>query len=283
MMFAHNFVLAVKVDGKILREEQNLVTLPFGSEYTLLFKNLNSRRAQVRVDVNGVDATDGGRLVVMPNETLELERFIRNGNLSGGNRFKFIERSAEVEAHRGIQADDGLVRAEFWIEKEVVERPRIEYYGREPLLPPEPRYPKWPKEPWYKGPQASSRPSRRGFSATATRSLRSEPTRGGVSGQSVSSHSMRSFVDVGEASASCSTAGITVAGSASSQQFHHVSGFPLELQSHVIVLQLRGEIAGKVVSAPVTVNQKLKCETCGKKSKAGSGFCAGCGAALTLI
>ena len=81
----------------------------------------------------------------------------------------------------------------------------------------------------------------------------------------------------------CSTAGITVAGSESSQQFRHVLGFPVEIQSHVIVLQLRGEVAGKVVAAPVTVAQKPKCTSCGRVNKATSRHCAGCGTALVLI
>ena len=121
MMYTNRFVCSVKVNGKILREQSSLVTLPFGSEYTILLKNLNSRRAMVKVSVDGQDATEGTRLIIAPNATLELERFIKNGNFSRGNRFKFIERTAGIEAHRGIKADDGLIRCEFWSEKEVAE------------------------------------------------------------------------------------------------------------------------------------------------------------------
>lgn len=120
MMFANKFVLSVKANHKILRENQGVVTLPFGQEFSLLCKNLNSRRAMVSISVDGVDATDG-KLIIEPNGSIDLERFIRNGNLNSGNRFKFIERTAGVEAHRGIGADDGLIRAEFWAEKEMGE------------------------------------------------------------------------------------------------------------------------------------------------------------------
>src|SRR5271155_2070100 len=110
-------VACVKVDGKILREDKNVVTLPFGSEYSIFVKNLNAGRIKVKVSIDGTDATEGTWLVVDPDSNLDLERFIRAGNMDKGNRFKFIERSAEVEAHRGIKADDGLIRIEYQVEK----------------------------------------------------------------------------------------------------------------------------------------------------------------------
>src|SRR5271154_3229950 len=118
MVYSPNKVVAcVKVDGKILREDKNVVTLPFGSEYSIFVKNLNAGRIKVKVSVDGTDATEGTWLVVDPNSDLDLERFIRAGNMDKGNRFKFIERSGEVEAHRGIKADDGLIRIEYQVEK----------------------------------------------------------------------------------------------------------------------------------------------------------------------
>ena len=79
-------------------------------------------------------------------------------------------------------------------------------------------------------------------------------------------------------------AGITVAGSESSQQFHHVQDFPLETEEHVIVLRILGETEeGKTVSAPVTVKAKPQCTTCGRINKATSKFCSDCGTALVII
>ena len=85
-------------------------------EYSLLIKNLKSLRVQVKVSIDGTDATEGTSLIINPNSEIELERFIRAGNLEHGNRFKFIERSAAVEDHRGIRPDDGVVRIEYWTE-----------------------------------------------------------------------------------------------------------------------------------------------------------------------
>src|SRR5579863_8471453 len=119
MVYSPNKVVAcVKVDGKILREDKNVVTLPFGSEYSVFIKNLNPRRIKVKVSVDGTDATEGAWLVVEPNSDFDLERFIRAGNMDRGNRFKFIERTGEIAEHRGIKADDGLIRIEYQVEKE---------------------------------------------------------------------------------------------------------------------------------------------------------------------
>ncbi len=121
MVYSPSKVVAcVKVGGKILREDGSTVTLPFGSEYSVLVKNLNTTRIKVKVSIDGTEATENVWLVVEPNSDLELERFIRNGNLSAGNRFKFIERTESIEQHRGIKADDGLIRIEYQVEKRTV-------------------------------------------------------------------------------------------------------------------------------------------------------------------
>lgn len=301
MMFVNRFVCTVKVNGKILREQSNLVTLPFGAEYEILLKNLNSRRAMVKVSVDGQDATDGTRLILQPNASVTLERFIKNGNLSRGNRFKFIERSAGIESHRGIKEDDGLIRAEFWAEKEVIERPiiREKYYDDwypvpRPYYTPSP----WPR-PWRRGPgwpyqgtmcstgpktSYSTRNRTMGPGAASGPKLdrmSSTPmcSSGGITGQSIGGFQ-------GAMNVNCSSlndAGITVPGSESNQQFHSASGFPLESNSHVIILQLRGEVGGVPVEVPVTVDRKPECVTCGKVNKATNRFCSECGTALVLI
>lgn len=108
MMYSNNFAAAIKVNGKILREFGDTVYIPFGSEYQIRLKNLSSNRAKVKVQIDGKDVTDGG-LVLNALSTVDLERFIRNGNLKEGNHFKFIERTSKIEEHRGIKLEDGLI------------------------------------------------------------------------------------------------------------------------------------------------------------------------------
>lgn len=115
-MYANKLAVAVKHRGKVLQEFGEVVYLPFGSEYGLLIKNLNIVRASVKVSIDGIDATPDVNLVVPPNSSIDLERFIKNGNLNAGNRFKFIERNAAVIAHRGARMDDGLIRVTFSFE-----------------------------------------------------------------------------------------------------------------------------------------------------------------------
>lgn len=117
MVYHQKLVACIKVNGQILRESDSTVSIPFGSEYSVLIKNLNSKRVMAKVSVDGKDATDGTWLVIGPNQSVELERYISNGNLASGNRFKFIPMTKAVEKHRGIKSEDGLVRIEYKTEK----------------------------------------------------------------------------------------------------------------------------------------------------------------------
>lgn len=287
-MYKSNFVCSLKVGGKILREKSGEVALPFGSEYSILLKNLHSRRAMVKVSVDGQDATEGTKLILQPNDTLELERFIRNGNLKSGNRFKFIERTSEIEEHRGIKVDDGLIRAEFWVERETIDVPRKRYYDE--------WIPYYRYYPWYV-PYSQPYPSQPSIPWTCNS--------GGLSGGNVGAANCSSSLGDGlqksvitrsasnfqgaQAQIMCASmnsaneAGITVPGSQSDQQFRSSYGFETESQSHVIVLQLKGFFGGLPVEVPVTVDRKAICDTCGRKNKASSSFCSNCGTALKLI
>ena len=115
-MYNSKFVASIRADGSILREFKDHVYMPFGSEYSIVLKNLRSVRAIVHVFIDGTDHTPGG-LVVNAGSTVDLERSLANSGLLEGNRFKFIERTAAVEAHRGSKIGDGIVRIEFDFEK----------------------------------------------------------------------------------------------------------------------------------------------------------------------
>ena len=115
MTYKDNFVAEVKCNGKILRIKDGAVHLPFGSEYTLLLKNLNSRKASVRVHIDGQDVLDYSSLILEPNSSTEIEGFL-SGTVAR-NRFKFIQKTKQVQDHRGDKIDDGLVRVEFAFEK----------------------------------------------------------------------------------------------------------------------------------------------------------------------
>jgi hypothetical protein len=79
MMYSKNFVVAVKHNGKVLREEGDIVKVPFGAEYTVLLKNLNSVRAKVTVSIDGTSAIES--LVLQPNQSIDLERYLNKHEL----------------------------------------------------------------------------------------------------------------------------------------------------------------------------------------------------------
>lgn len=275
MTYKKNFVVAIKVNGKILRESAEEVQLPFGSEYSVLLKNLNPVRAMAQIAIDGKDATTW--LILPANGTIEVERFLRSDNLKQGNRFKFVERTEEVEAHCGIQLEDGLVRVEFKKEK-VFELPKVvehhtyhhhDSYWWKPYHP-QPFVP-------YNSPYTWCGTLTSGSNDSVTRSL-------GALNKSLSPVQAQNMM----LSAQCmksedvNTAGITAPGSVSNQEFVSVSGFQTE-QSEVITMKLTGHKGPLKVQKPLTVDIRAVCQTCGKRAKGSAKFCQYCGTSLQII
>ncbi len=269
MMHADNLVAAIKVNGQVLRESNGEVCLPFGCEYSILIKNLNSVRVQVSVSVDGVSAS-GENIIILPNSDLELERFIRDGNLQSGNRLKFIERTANIEAHRGVKVDDGIVRVEGW---------------RERLIPPPAYVPPYytPYPPTYRGPLRGGNAT---YGALGPRPRPHLSAKSASSGGPRPSHPTsrgRSEERGNMTRGSMGNPGITVPGSESGQRFYSAMGFPMESQSSVLVLHLRGQVGAAIVTEPLTVDFSPICSTCGKTNRQKNKFCFDCGTALQLI
>jgi hypothetical protein len=126
MMYANKLAVALKVNGKVLREmksegseRDDTVRIPYGSEYSVYVKNMNSVRALVRIEIDGESVTDGMSLIVEANDDIEIERFVKNRNMNTGLKLKFIERTQKIEdGPRGIKTEDGLIRVEYEFERE---------------------------------------------------------------------------------------------------------------------------------------------------------------------
>lgn len=266
-MYDQKMVLAVKSGGKILREFKDTVLLPFSSEYSLLIKNLNAARALVHVYIDGEDQTPSG-LVINAGEECNFERSIKNGNLTEGNKFKFIQRTDSVEQHRGVQLEDGIVRIEFQFESQ---------YRRSPWN----ASPAWPSNTNYcnidyhlRRDAGNNHTALRGFTGSMNQD----------SGAFVCQASTMSVDQptMGDAQA-YNDAGITVAGSKSTQHFSTTTMGLMEAEKYAIVLKILGETPdNKPVIDPVTVSSKTKCTTCGTVSKSSAQFCSNCGTALTI-
>lgn len=260
-MYSNKMAAAIKSNGKVLREFGDEVRLPFGSEYSILVKNLNTVRAIVNIYVDGVDVTGSG-LVINANSEVDLERYINNGNMQQGNRFKFVERNAAIENSRGIKVDDGLVRIEY--KYEIVSTYTTYTYN------------KWNEPTYTKGGllRSSSAGDHYGVACNATYSANaisaSVPTKG------LSAHAVNVSNTVNDV-------GITVPGSVSDQKFQTVGWFPTELQSHSMILRLVGEVGQEQIVAPVTVKTKQKCTTCNHLNKATAKYCSECGTGLVIV
>jgi hypothetical protein len=285
MTFKKNFVCAIKVGGKVLRESSGRVELPFGSEYSVLLKNLDSVRMQARISIDGKEAT--GWLIIGPNQSIDVERFVED--LDRGNRFKFIERTERIEEHRGIKAEDGLVRVEFKREK-IYEVPQVAIHHTYHHYYPGGcygwHYPYY--GPFYSGNycRALNQNVQTATSAVTTAGLSGvtyTSASGSVAGAQANNVSYSAQnLQANNVSANANDAGITVPGSLSDQKFISVSGFETE-QSEVVVLYLVGKKAGAPVQVAKTVHTLLQCETCGRTSKSSAKFCKECGTSLEKV
>ena len=117
MGYSNKFAIALKIAGQFIRELANgEVVIHFGSEYTIYFKNKNSRRAEAKIYIDGEHITD---LVVPANGTAELEC-----NPSTHKSFLFVDLNsteAMLEGKAGGNPDKvkGLIEVQFHLEKEV--------------------------------------------------------------------------------------------------------------------------------------------------------------------
>jgi len=273
MTYKECFVAVVKHNGRILREKDGAIDLPFGSEYSLLLKNLESRRSVVGVEIDGQDVLGGKKLIVFPNSTFELAGFLEGMEVK--NRFKFIQKTREIVQHRGDRVDDGLIRVDFTFEKKVVSEIHNVHMHRHYYDPWYPIcFPRWD----YYTPVGSG-----GSSYTTGDDVQiSNSAKGMSSAVKGINASLARNVSVENVSDPLPDEGITVKGSQTFQGFQMGHVKELEEQSSVIVIKLRGAKGKQIlVEAPVYTKTKLTCPTCGKKSKSNIRFCPHCGTFLS--
>jgi hypothetical protein len=243
-------------------------------------------------------------LVIDPGRSVDLERWIKNGNLSEGNRFKFIERTSAIEdGPRGIKQEDGLVRIEYQYE---IPRPVIniaDTIWKDQLF-------RSINTPYYStnatttgvsgglGDRFSVTASGATMQANVGGVMRGIDTsaNGAATAQAASAavdkycadNGIINQVELHDGAATMdwcqNEVGITVPGSKSEQKFQHTTVGTLETEKHSIVLKLVGDLGhNKPVLKPVTVAHKPKCTTCGKQNKAHAKFCTECGTALEIF
>jgi len=260
-MYTAHLVAAVQVNGKTVREFESNgskeVFLPFGSDYSLYLKNMDTRRAVVSIEIDGEDILDGTQIVLDGNSSTTLEGFLNNSTGLVKNQFRFIEKTDKVREHRGEKAEDGLIRIEF------------QYEEPQPTLYHIPCFYKG-----IRGSGAGGSPMSPPGTWCSTQSFSAD---GGSSayagGQNVNS--------INNITRSVNDQGITVAGAEAHQQFGRTSVGRLDPEKHVMVLMLRGDTnQDKPVVQVITTRKKTECPSCGTKSKSSARFCSECSTAL---
>jgi len=258
MVYENKIVAVIKSDGKILRERDGIITLSYGTEYSILLKNLNSRKVSIDIDIDGKDILNGKSLLIPSNSETELEGFLE-GNVAK-NKFKFIQKTKQIQEHRGDNIDDGIIRIEFAFEEKVTQL--------------------WPtlyKRYWYPKYYNS-------FNLMNDRACDHNPNNViyGASSFSCAENNIKGSSNVAYDNLSKPNVdeGITVKGSEVNQNFHN--GYVGNLESsQVIILKLRGvKQSGKFVKQTITTRTKFTCSTCGKRSKSSAKFCDSCGTFL---
>ena len=301
------FVAVITCNGKILRDFKNdednyQVKLPFGSEYGIRLKNLNTTKCAFSVYIDGEDVLNGSRIILNPNESHDLEGFMDNNIVK--NKFKFIEKTKKISEYRGDKIDDGMIRIEYQFEK----KPAV--IEKKPIVEPW-KYPYTWNEEWTVS-NSDDRPEKfRGFSisqdSTDNDSLGEEPTSKGIyngptshegspcninlsCNTNYSRQNVNARMQTNSVIRSMSNSqpepenedGITVKGSQTNVQYKTGWLGEMEEVKHVMVLTLSGykEEGKKKVAKAITVKDKIKCPTCGTKNKSSNKFCSECGTSL---
>lgn len=289
-MYNNKFVVCIKVDNKILREIDDVVYLPFGTEYTIYLKNLNSRKALVNVEIDNRKVING--LLLNANSFCELERFVEGFSMKSGPKLKFIEKTQQISDYRGDKPEDGLVRIEVQFEKEkpvTITRNVIDKHYYDNYVPwvTYPVYPNYPSQlPYWYGVS----------NTTAQYTSYSGDIMDGCHVTSFGNN-VSSGADVTKSASEFSSlmpqesmflsqtvpndAGITVEGSDSEQKFTYGTVGELEENSHVIILRLYGQTTTNTkVETPLTVDKKIVCAICGHKNPKVQKCCGNCGARI---
>lgn len=281
-MYSNKLVACIKSDGKVLREKGEKVYLPFGSEYTLWFKNEHNRKVQITVTIDGTDVLHGKALLLDAGDTMDLKGFVRDIGGDDNRAFRFITKTQSISDYRGDKAEDGLVKVTYQFEEEqILFRKSITYdhYGSSDA----------------RGVWNDSYPVSKGFdSGGLTRGISFGATGQSVGGgepvaRSANMHATYSANSDPMASTTVTSTtvsddpGITVEGSNTGQSFRQGHIGRLEFKKHSMIFQLNGLTQNEEIRKPVTVRAKKKCSTCGKLWRSGYEYCPDDGTFLRIV
>jgi len=280
-MYNNKLIACVKADGKVLRENGEEVLLPFGSEYSLYFKNENSRKVQIEVEIDGQDIMNGKALLLDAGESMDLDGYIKDIQGNDNRAFKFITKTSEISDFRGDRAEDGLIKVSYTFEKErptlIASFDQFDYQrvytncGDSSKHPFEDSLNNVSLGHIFDVDEAGS--NNNIYSNSISNSV-DNSMEVSYSSNNATMRSMSNGIANASVSKSISDEpGITVEGSATGQTFRRGHIGALENKSHTMVFNLKGLTDVEQVQEPVTVKTKKQCPSCGKKYKSSFEYC----------
>jgi hypothetical protein len=300
-MHLNHLVVAVKkLNGDTLRESDVLsagsnlpiaahaskratVYLPFGTEYSLFFKNTADTRAVLDITIDGTNVLGGDRMVVEPHSESRLERFLLDGNLKSGKRFKFVALD-DPGVQNPSEPRNGLVEVVCQWEATVapiqirqIPTPVFIWPEYFPVYrrPPWKWQERWPEyDPYYTDQRGNWSTSY--SSCTVGAASNCVPMAQNASPVQCNALHVDLHASVPDTSV---RRGATVEGSASNQQFSNVQTGTLLADTTTLRFQI---LAPATEDAPVTVKEtrKRECPKCTKLMPIQSTFCSNCGASM---
>lgn len=272
-MYQNGLVVTIKINGKTVEEKDCKVVIPFNSEYSLMLKNRNDRKAVARIYIDGEEVTKKGSLIIDANGSINVERFI--DDMDRGKKFKFVPISDSRVDDKG-DSEKGFVEVRFQLVKPVLNNFIIheehihhkhhhydyDWYFCKPyyvdhITPFD--------VPVYGSPHIycnSSPTISKGFGgSTMTSNITSDVT---------SNVRDEAFIQDNHL---IEERGATIKGSNSSQKFCYSYVGELEAQETVIRFQLIGSRDLRIINQYV----KTHCTQCGKAYDINDNYCAKCG------
>lgn len=255
-MFRNNMVVSLKSGENFFAENHDEIRIPFGTEYSLYMKNQNDTDALVSITIDGKDVLSGNKIILRSKSILDLEGFLDSGSVR--NKFKFIERTKEIESHLGVKPDDGIVSITFDYEKRKPNyQPCVVYY------------PQWIYTPY----------------TITTTNLGSTPMPSPLWGKTISGGGSWYTTDYTNQVYSTYTSqninenGITVRGDDAFQSFGYGWLGEMENSPTTISFRLLGFNDGE---SKVYTKDRVRCSSCGRTSKISNKFCPNCGTKLQI-
>lgn len=250
-MYSNKLIACIKVNDKVLREKGDDVFLPYGTEYSLWFKNEHSKKVKIFVEVDGQDVLYDKAIIIDANNSVELKGYVRDLMGDDNRAFKFIPKNEFISNFRGDRLEDGLVKITYQFEAEThIQTSLITRYTDNDFH--------WDisglsheiKDGQYDGSVSSTNHT--------------------LTSQNINSATRTITKSISQ---SPNNSGITVEGSNTNQSFKSGCIGRLESTKHTMIFKLNGLTSDEQIEEPITVEKKKQCSSCGKKWKSNFEYC----------